>query len=165
MLTVCRSLHSKYIDQIELSSPSSITHAQDQFQSRSVSGRNTEKNAAMRSFHSETTYHLGIGTLVVRMKKDPKMIHPHPYLEEDQIQFHLALWFVNWGITITTARELGTLQATLRPCHFVSCDSPIFRACASGDDDAIRRLINSRQASPFDTTYSGLTPLHVSQIH
>jgi hypothetical protein len=119
----------------------------------------------MRSSHSETIYHLGIGTLVVRVKKDPKMIHPRPYLEENQIQFHLALWFINRGITITTAREFGTLQATLKPCHFVSYDSPIFRACASGDDDAIRRLIDSGQASPFDTTYSGLTPLHVSQDH
>ena len=119
----------------------------------------------MRSFRSETIYHLGIGTLVVRMKKDPKMIHPRPSVEEDQIQYHLSLWFINRGITIATTREFGTLQATLRPYHFVSCDSPIFRACASGNDDAIRRLIDTGQASPFDTTYSGMTPLHVSQNH
>jgi hypothetical protein len=155
-------LHSKYIDQIELSSPFSITHAQDQSQPRSVPGRNTKKNASTRSFRSETIYHLGIGTLVVRMKKDPKMIHPGPSVEEDQIQYHLSLRFINRGITFTTTREFGTLQATLRPYHFVSCDSPIFRACASGNDDAIRRLIDAGQASPFDTTYSGLTPLHVS---
>jgi hypothetical protein len=150
---------------MELSSLSSSTPAQDQSQSRSVSGRNAKKNANMRSFHSETVYHFGIGTLVVRMKKGPKMNHPRPSFEEDQIRSHLALWFINRGITITTTRELGALQATLRPCHFVSCDSQIFRACASGNDDAIRRLIDTGQASPFDTTYSGLTPLHVSQNH
>ena len=69
----------------------------------------------MRSFRSETIYHLGIGTLVVRMKKDPKMIHPRHSVEEDQIQYHLSLWFINRGITIATTREFGTLQATLRP--------------------------------------------------
>lgn len=58
----------------------------------------------------------------------------------------------------------GHWKTCILPIVVVPNSAAIFQACEQGDVQEIVRLLESRQASIYDTTESGLTPLHVSNI-
>ena len=106
------------------------------------------------------TFHLGTGVLVVRhlISATGRSL---PSLEDAMVQFRFADWFLRWGISITTCREMGSLKITIRPIPIVPANSAIFQACALGDDQTVARLIREGKASVFNMTSQGVTPLHV----
>ena len=110
--------------------------------------------------YNETTFQLGIGVLVVRHIQTTSAVHLSS-LEETEVHFRFADWFLTWGIKIAIDREFGSFNKTIRPHRLVPADSAIFQACALGDDQVVARLIGEGQASPFDTTSKGITPLLV----
>jgi hypothetical protein len=110
--------------------------------------------------YNETVFQLGIGVLVVRHASTGRGVKDS-LLRGTRVQFHFADWFLRWGINIAIGRELGQVKVVMRPYHTVPTDSAIFKACALGDDQTVARLIRDGEASPFDITEQGITPLHV----
>jgi hypothetical protein len=113
-----------------------------------------------RTSYRETTYHLGIGMFIVR-----HVVSTHgrnlSSPESVGVEFRFAEWFLTWGVNIATRRDSGLLNIAIRTYRIIPADSAIFKACAMGDDESVRRLIQEGKASPFDMTSAGLTPLHV----
>lgn len=79
-----------------------------------------------------------------------------------EIRFTLARWISNSALGISTYFVGSQMQRTLTVYTFVDHEAAIFKACAAGDDVLVQQLIDTGNASPFDVTNKGLTPLHVS---
>jgi hypothetical protein len=116
-----------------------------------------------RNSHRKTTYHLGIGILVVRQMVSTNGVNLSSP-ESVGVEFRFAEWFLAWGVNIATRRESGLFNIAIRTYRVIPADSAIFKACAMGDDEVVTRLIQEGQASPFDMTSTGVTPLHVREI-
>ncbi len=52
---------------------------------------------------------------------------------------------------------------SIKTYNIVSMDAPIFKLARGGDVGGMRKLLDSRQASPFDLDVFGITPLYVRQ--
>ncbi len=91
---------------------------------------------------------------------------------DDQYEFetkcvlHPAWWLVklglSTGIRATISRSIMGWDYQLRPFQAVPDDSLIFEFCRAGNIDGVRALFERGQASPWDTNFNGITPLHVS---
>lgn len=69
---------------------------------------------------------------------------------------------VNFGMEATLCETFAGWQFNFNPIRAVPDDSPIFRACKSGNLPAVQFLITDGTASVKDTNSKGWTPLHVS---
>lgn len=79
-----------------------------------------------------------------------------------ETRFLFASWLSNTGLGMIT-RSAGTqVHRTLTTYNFVDPKAAIFKACATGDDMLLQQLVDNRDASPFDVTCDGVTPLHAS---
>lgn len=85
---------------------------------------------------------------------------------ESSIVFHPADWLLRLGLQIGLAYVNSTRgwQRTLKSYHAVPDDSLIFEFCASGNIDGIKNLLRRNEASIWDRSSRGLTPLHVSLL-
>jgi hypothetical protein len=116
-----------------------------------------------RTSYRKTTYHLGIGILIMRQTVSTDGVNLSSP-EDVRVEFRFAEWFLAWGVNIATRRESGLFNIAIRTYRVIPADSAIFKACAIGDDEVVTRLIQEGQASPFDMTSEGITPLHVRDI-
>ena len=77
--------------------------------------------------------------------------------------FYPEQWFWVNGFRILLENSCsGCWQYILRPYNVRSSRSPIFRACRERNLQRVRELLYAGEASPFDATSDGITPLHVS---
>ena len=116
-----------------------------------------------RTSYRETRYHLLIGILIVRHLTSADEVNLSSP-EDVKLDFRFAEWFLAWGVNIAARRESGLFNVAIRTYRIVPADSAIFKSCAMGDDEAVIRLIQEGEASPFDMTSNGLTPLHVRDV-
>ncbi|KAK5051481.1 hypothetical protein LTR84_003133 [Exophiala bonariae] len=118
----------------------------------------TNKATRGRSIVTSSSHYLGLGTLTLGR------LYSRSAEEGDTAaaRFTFASWFLDWAITITSRKYNGILNISLQPQCLVKADAPIFLACAIGDHKAVADLIATGKASPFDTTFNGMTPLAVA---
>ena len=69
-------------------------------------------------------------------------------------------WWL-WGMDVVQTRAFGRPQFLFRTFRIISRESPIWIACALGDETEVLRLFSNRLASPHDTTEEGFTLLHM----
>ncbi len=72
-------------------------------------------------------------------------------------------WLWNKGISMSCIRAGQSWLPGLNLRSFYTCpdDALIFKFCSKGNVDAVRTLLDTGKASPFDVDEDGWTPLHV----
>jgi hypothetical protein len=75
-----------------------------------------------------------------------------------------ASWLKISSIAISWTNSLGNWQYSLKTARVVRKDSPIFKACCTGDIMKVMRLLADGSACLSDITENGETLLHVSRI-
>jgi hypothetical protein len=85
---------------------------------------------------------------------------------ETHFNFYPASWLMWWGLRygfrVTLVREGTAWRNSLQTFHAVPDKALIFEFCEQGNVMAVKSLLASGQASPWDTNSKGWTPLHVS---
>ena len=126
------------------------------FKKSNISGmKSTTKTLSSRM---RSSYHLGFGTLTIGHNPS----HSDEGGDTAVARFAFASWFLDWAITITSRKQNGILNISLQPQCLVKDNSPIFLACALGNQQAVADLIAAGKASPLDATLNGMSPLTVS---
>ncbi|KAH7360439.1 hypothetical protein BKA65DRAFT_547156 [Rhexocercosporidium sp. MPI-PUGE-AT-0058] len=86
---------------------------------------------------------------------------------EDQFQtrltFYPSRWLlrfgVSFGIQVVLSKSLEGLDCRIKSYRAVPDDALIFQVSERGDNEAIQRLFDIKQASPWDRNSEGFTPL------
>lgn len=82
-------------------------------------------------------------------------------VEHVDIRFHPAWWICQQGYRVLSTKLYGRWQYSFRSYRIITLDDPVYRACASGDLETVKRLCGQGRATPFDTGSAGWSLLHV----
>ncbi|KAJ3580137.1 hypothetical protein NPX13_g417 [Xylaria arbuscula] len=80
----------------------------------------------------------------------------------DEWRFLPRAWTKMNGISIRRIQELGNWQYTFKTIRILESNSPIFKACATGDIQQVQRLLSTRAVTRYDVTNEGNSLLHMS---
>jgi hypothetical protein len=82
--------------------------------------------------------------------------------DEVQVILRLPAWLLPCRYHFRARRAYSGWEYSLRTSAILPSTSPVFQLSLDGDVDGLRRLFDTRTASPFDVDIDGYTPLHVS---
>lgn len=83
---------------------------------------------------------------------------------EVEYKFFPNTWLTNTGFSRKMSSTYGQWNYLWTPLNIRPDNSPVFRACVTGNVEEVRHLIVNREASIYDTMQDGYNLLHVS-IH
>jgi hypothetical protein len=133
---------------------------QDLIRSMSTQCPHDERRQTRRRFDQYRRCSTIIGTVHYHTKVTTD--HAGRSHVETSLKIFPAVWLASYCLTISKARVDQEWKWTLRPTPLRSFDSPIFMFSEDGNIEAVKTLLGSGQASPWDTNPLGWTPLHVS---
>jgi hypothetical protein len=86
----------------------------------------------------------------------------HCEAQEITIRICTPAWLFGKVYEINKLRDSWTCQVSLQSYSIVPDDAPLFEYAKSGDIEALKRLFESKAATPFDRSIgAGQTALHV----
>lgn len=81
--------------------------------------------------------------------------------EETIVEYRAPSWLVHRAWRIQAVHSCSGWNFSPRTYNEVPFSSPIFLYARRGDIEGIQDLFENREASPYDRTMTGDTPLHV----